>query len=211
MFTIRPGVLPYQRAGISLALICLCALLPACSQIREDVGQPFAVEASRLAAANNYHQVLDLLGPPHRLSVGDAGMVFLYEEIDLIEDQVGINLSHNGFALFKAVAARGIAERRLLLVSFDRQGQNQALKYDEETGAAAWGAALQIIFAVAGVVDDGDLSQSPKVHEWGFALLEPDLPIALNRQQQLDSGSGGIQQQGTPTAVGQQTLELRSR
>lgn len=40
------------------------------------------------------------------------------------------------------------------------------------------------------------------------ALLEADLPAALNRLQNPDHGSYGLQQQATPTSVGQRTLEF---
>lgn len=200
-----------RHLGAVLALAVLSCLLAGCSQIREDVGQPLFVDEAQLASANDYHDVLRFFGPPHRLSVSEAGMVFLYEEIDVFERQLGINLTTNSVALFKAVAARGIAERRFLLVFFDQAGSVQAFEYEEGHDAEASGAALQFVFTVAGVVDDDDLSQSPSIHDWGLSLLEADLPVALNRQQRLDTGHGGVQQQATPTAVGQHTLELRNR
>jgi hypothetical protein len=189
-------------------LPALLALL-ACSTIREDVGQPLMVDESKLSSATDYHAALDLFGPPHRVSAGEAGMVWLYEEIDLEETQLGINLSGKRATLFKAVAARGNADRRLLALFFDRSGQTRATHYEERGGAAARGAALQFIFAVAGVVDGDDLNAPPATHEWGLGLLEADLPVALNRFQHLDHGNYGLQQQATPTAVGQRTLELR--
>jgi hypothetical protein len=179
--------------------------------ITEDVGQPLRVNEDQLVMAQDYHSVLGLFGPPHQLSVGPAGMVFLYEEIDVNERQLGINLSFRKATLFKAVTARGMADRRLLLVSFDKAGKTSALRYQERDDAAASGAALQFVFAVAGVVDDDDLSLPPSTHEWGFGLLEADLPTALNRQYTLHNGENGLQQKATPLGVGQHTLELQSR
>jgi hypothetical protein len=184
-------------------------LLGGCSTIREDVGQPLRVDDRALEGATDYHAVLDAFGPPHRLSIGDTGMVFLYEELDLFELQAGLNLSGKRAALFKAVMARGTAERRVLIASFDSRGNTQAIRYLEGEEAAARGAALQFVFAVAGVVDDDDLSRPPFIHEWGFGLLEADLPCALNRGQSLETGNHGIEQQATPTAVGQHALELQ--
>lgn len=192
-------------------VVLLAAILCGCSVITDDVGQPLRVEEDQLFSVLDYHDVLSLFGPPHQLSVGRAGMVFLYEEIDVNEQQIGINLSVKKATLFKAVMARGMADRRLLLVSFDGGGQTQAIRYQERDDAAASGAALQLIFEVAGVVDDDDLSLPPSIHRWGFELLEADLPMALNRQQRLDNGQHGLQQKATPLAVGQQTLELRAR
>ena len=202
---------PVSQLFSALGLLGLMVVSSGCSQIRDDVGQPLVVDEEQVAVAADYHQVLRLLGPPHAVAAGKSGMVFLYEEIDLIEQQVGINLSKGNIALFKAVAARGMAERKLLLVSFDHRGQTQAVDYRERSDAEASGAALQFVFAVAGVVEDEDLRQVPAAHEWGFGLLEADLPVALNRQQNLTTGKAGVQQQGTPTAVGQHTLELRVR
>jgi hypothetical protein len=192
-------------------LVSILLALGGCSFFREDVGQPLNVDDLKLSRAENSRAALQLFGPPHRLSVGDAGMVFLYEEVDLHETQIGINLGGNRSSLFKAVAARGNDDRRLLVLFFDRQGETRAVHYQERAGESARGAALQFIFALAGVVDDEDLSAPPPIHDWGFDLLESDLPVGLNRQQNLDYGNYGLQQQATPTAAGQRTLELRSR
>jgi hypothetical protein len=181
----------------------------ACSTIREDVGQPLVVEQAQLAHMQTHHEVLDAFGPPHRLSVTSAGMVFLYEEIDLVEKQVGVNLSSGRFTLLKAVAGRSVAERRLLYVDFDTSGLTQSYRYQQRGDASAQGTALQFVVAVAGPVDDDYLSESPQTHEWGLALLQSELPVALNRAQHLDTGGSGVQQQGSPTIVGQHTLELR--
>jgi hypothetical protein len=197
------------RLGLLLALAA--SPMAGCSVIREDVGQPLRVDENELEMAEDFHAVLRRYGPPHRVSVGDAGMVFLYEEIDLFEKQLGINLSYKNVALVKAVSGQGAATRRLLVAFFDPEGRTQAIHYEERPDAAARGAALQFIFAVAGVVDDDDLSEPPAVHDWGFGLLEADLPIALNRAQQIDLGNYGLQQQATPVAIGQRTLELRPR
>jgi hypothetical protein len=207
--TRRRGVARRRLSGACL-VPAACALA-GCSLISEDVGQPLRVAEDQLAQARDYASVLRLFGPPHQLSTSPSGMVFLYEEIDVNERQLGINLSIKKATLFKAVMARGMADRRLLLVSFDEAGRTQALRYQERDDAAASGAALQFIFAVAGVVDDDDLSRPPSTHEWGFDLLEADLPAALNRPHRLHDGEHGLQQKATPLGVGQHTLELQSR
>lgn len=207
MNTRKPALRQPLRAAIAPAVVVLAG----CSVITEDVGQPLQASERQLAQAQDYASVLRMFGPPHQVSSGTSGMVFLYEEIDVEERQLGINLSVRKATLFKAVVARGMADRRLLLVSFDPSGKTQALAYQERDDAAASGAALQFIFAVTGVVDDDDLSVSPTIHEWGFDLLTADLPIALNRQQSLHSGEHGVQQKATPSGVGQHTLELRYR
>lgn len=177
--------------------------------IRQDVGQPLVVDLDALAAAPDYHHVLRLLGPPHKLNRADHGMAFLYEEVDLTERQLGISLATNDIALFKAVIAREVADRQVLMVTFDADGQTQAFSYRGWSEIAAQGGALQFVFVVANVADEGDLNDPPTAHHWGFGLLEADLPRQLNRSNSLDTGNAGLGQKGTPTNVGQHALELR--
>lgn len=177
--------------------------------IRQDVGQPLVVDTDALAAVADYQGALRQLGPPHKLSRTDTGMTFLYEEVDLTERQIGLNLTVNEIALLKIVVAREIADRRTLVLTFDAEGATQSANYWEWSDIAGEGAGLQFVFMLAGVADEGDLNDSPAAHDWGFGLLEADLPRALNRQQNLDTGIAGIELKGTPTNIGQHVLELR--
>ena len=197
-----------KRAAVLLLLLCISLLLCGCSVIRQDVGQSLVVDLKALAAASDYHQVLRMLGPPHKLSRAEHGMVFLYEEVDLVERQLGISLATDEIALFKAVIAREMADRQVLLVAFDANGNTQSMGHRKWSDIAAQGGALQFAFVVADVADAGDLNDSPVGHRWGFGLLEGDLPRLLNRQNSLDSGNAGVGQKGTPTKVGQNALEL---
>lgn len=190
-------------------LFCACLLSTGCSVIRQDVGQPLVVDLDAVAAASDYHEVLRLLGPPHTLSRADQGMAFLYEEVDLTERQFGISLGTGEVSLFKAVVAREIADRQVLILTFDADGRTQAYSYREWSDVAAQGGALQFIFAVANVADEGDLNDPPPAHRWGGSLLEPDLARQLNRPHGLEAGHAGIEQKGTPTNIGQHALELR--
>jgi len=198
-----------RRTAAALLLLCFSLFSCGCSVIRQDVGQPLVVDLEALAAAPDYHQVLRMLGPPHKLSRAEHGMAFLYEELDLVERQLGISLATDDIALFKAVIAREVADRQTLLVTFDADGNMQAIGYRKWSDIAAQGGALQFAFVVADVADAGDLNDSPLGHYWGFGLLEGDLPRLLNRQNSLDSGSAGVGQKGTPTNVGQNALELQ--
>lgn len=201
-----------RRHGVPSLAACFAmigtALGCGCSQIREDVGQPLVVNEAVLASVSSFHEALDRFGPPHGVARSRSAMVFLYEEIDLAETQLGVSLSTGDLALFKAVAARGTAERRLLVITFDALGRTRSARFDTYLQPAGRGAALQFLFAVAGIVDDDDLSLSPAAHDWGMQLLEADLPVALNRAQSMHTGRGGLEQRGTPTSVGQRTLEL---
>ena len=145
MYLSRSAAALREHVSTSLLIAILSLLSSACSQIREDVGQPLVVDEAQLAAAADYHDILRVLGPPHRLSTNKPGMVFLYEEIDLLEQQLGVNLKVKNVALFKAVVASGAAERRLLLVFFDHHGIVQAYEYREGPEAEASGGALQFL------------------------------------------------------------------
>jgi hypothetical protein len=49
------------------------------------------------------------------------------------------------------------------------------------------------------------LTAAAPQHQWGRSLLHP-LPHTLNAANDLDTGLHGLEQRGTPTAVGQRTL-----
>jgi outer membrane protein assembly factor BamE (lipoprotein component of BamABCDE complex) len=196
-------------AAAVLAVSSACLLLSGCSIIRQDVGQALVIDKEVLANAHDYRQVLRMLGPPHKLSKTDGGMTFLYEEVDLLERQVGLNLGVGDKVLLKAVAAREYADLRTLVLTFDAQGKTQSFNYREWSDIAAQGAALQFVFVVASVADEGDLNDSPSNHHWGFGLLKANLPRALNRPSSLETGENGVELKGTPTNIGQHALELR--
>jgi hypothetical protein len=200
---------PARARAAALLVLFICLPLLGCSVIRQDVGQPLEVDTEALATAPDYHHVLRTLGPPHKLSRTDHGMTFLYEEVDLLERQLGLSLTVNDTTLFKAVVAREFSDQRTLVITFDAEGKTQAFDYRDWSDIAAQGAALQFIFVLAGVADEGDLNASPAAHQWGFGLLEANLPRALNRQNNLDNGTAGVELKGTPTSTGQHALELR--
>jgi hypothetical protein len=60
---------------------------------------------------------------------------------------------------------------------------------------------------VVDVVEVGDLVGKMPHHRWGATSLLP-LPEAINSSSRPDMGDTGIQQRGTPTGVGQQSLEM---
>jgi hypothetical protein len=51
-----------------------------------------------------------------------------------------------------------------------------------------------------------ELTTPTPQHHWGMSMLNP-LPQTLNAASDLDAGMQGLEQRGTPTAVGQRTLE----
>jgi hypothetical protein len=96
-----------------------------------------------------------------------------------------------------------------LVATFDAEGKTLAVDYREWSDVVAQGAALQFVFVLAGVADEGDLNASPAVHQWGFGMLEADLARSLNQPNSLDNGKTGVELKGTPTSIGQHAMELR--
>ena len=192
-----------------MAAVGIGMLLQACTVIHQEVGQALHVDHSSLSEATHYSEVLDLLGPPHKISRTSSGMVFAYEEVDLTERQLGVNLTIKDVTLLKVVVAREYADRQALMIVFDEGGDLKSYGHDEWSDIVAEGGAFQFIFVIASVADEGTLNDSPIVHDWGMGLLEANHSHSLNRQSNLDTGQSGIEQIGTPTAVGQRTLELR--
>ena len=70
------------------------------------------------------------------------------------------------------------------------------------------GSSLQFLFTVEQMVDTKYLEKDPVQQDWGFLLLKP-ISQTLNSNQSLDTGAKGLELIGTPTAVGQRTLEMR--
>ena len=50
-----------------------------------------------------------------------------------------------------------------------------------------------------------ELTAAAPQHRWGMSLLNP-LPQTLNAANDIDVGMHGLEQRGTPRAVGQRTL-----
>jgi hypothetical protein len=52
-----------------------------------------------------------------------------------------------------------------------------------------------------------ELAASAPQHRWGMSMLNPP-PKTLNAANDIDAGIHGLEQRGTPIAVGQRTLEV---
>ena len=72
----------------------------------------------RLGQAADVSTILDILGPPARLSALPGGFVFLYEQIEFYENQFGIGSSHDFFQFFKFSLAKIATPPSFLFVSF---------------------------------------------------------------------------------------------
>jgi hypothetical protein len=180
-----------------------------CTVIRQSYDVPSGESALLEKGRTHYRDVLRALGPPAALSALGDGMVFLYEDADLTESQLGLNIRYRDTPVLKFVVGRGHADRGAAVLVFDRAGLVRTAYRQDWTQPLGTGLGLQVVVAVVPVTDPGGLDRSPAVHEWGAMLLEPELPVALNRQSSLDTGQGGLEQTGPLLSAGQHTLELR--
>jgi len=94
-----------------------------------------------------------------------------------------------------------------LLLTFDKQHLLSSATHSQWDNYGGGGQAVQPFFGFVSVVDADDLTDSLPQHRWGSTLLQR-LPGTLNSNSSLDSGQNGLQQRGTPTAAGQQALEM---
>lgn len=190
------------RTGLALVLALSAT---ACADLRFTRGPLLELDATTLVPGEmRTGDVLAALGPPDKLSRAGRGFVFLYERFDARERQLGVSLPiRQGL---KLVVGRGTARRQSLLLEFDADGTLVAEQLDDRSGRIGGGSALQLFVTVAPMVDVSALTERATEHHWGAGLLRP-LPQTLNRGQDLESGSQGLEQRATPRRAGQRTLE----
>jgi len=156
-------------------------------------------------------EILDQLGPPHKISALPGGFVFLYEYYAPQGWQAGGRLPVQEAEFFKWVRAdlgAGFARRQVLVLLFDDTGMlTQKKRLQEEREDIGVGAKLSLLSGSGNPIDTIDADMTGGPNQWGASLLMP-LGKALNRGQNLETGQSGVEQVGTTTNVGQHTLEL---
>ncbi|CAA0100803.1 Uncharacterised protein [Halioglobus japonicus] len=190
----------------SLCTLLACGLLAACSQWRYDLGAPLAdtpIPAERTTLADT----LALLGPPLLMTATDNGFVLAWEHWHIREDSVGFRLGALGADFMSADWGEMRIKGEFLLLTFDKQHLLTSSSRSEWDNYGGGGKAIQPLFGFVSVVDVDDLTDVMPQHRWGRSLLQR-LPGVLNTSSNLDTGQSGLQQRGTPTAAGQQSLEM---
>ena len=190
-----------------LVVMVACLLLSACSQWRYDLGESLANEELP-QQGTPLGQVLNQLGPPVRMSATDTGYVLAWEYWHIEEDSLGISLGVMGADFLSADWGEMQVSGNFLLLAFDRQHLLSSAARSEWDNYGGGGKGIQPLFGFVSVVDTDDLTGSLPQHVWGGALLQRRLPVALNRDSNSDTGQSGLQQRGTPKAVGQHSLEM---
>ena len=201
-----PPVLRHRHKTWLIAGLLL--LLQGCTQWRYDIGQSL-VDVQTPDAGQRPHlgEVLLQLGPPQRLSSTTNGYVMAWEHWLIREDSIGFSLGFLGADLLSIDWGDAKVSGEFLLLTFDGEHRLVSSDFSSWDGSAGGGSAVQPIFGVVSVVDVDDLTERMPQHDWGRGNLLR-LPEAINAASAPDLGSGGIEQRGTPTGVGQRSLEM---
>ncbi len=186
--------------------IVLALFLVGCSVVKRDLGPPVApVDSLSEDGETHYGEVLRSLGPPDRVSALSVGMAFLYEHLFLTESTAAVT---RGGGWFNLSAAWLTVERETLLFVFDDEGILRGQSYGERVDDLGSGADAAFLAITDKHVSSSDIDEDGGPYEWGSRLLE-SLPRTLNDEQSPSVGDAGVQQRGTATNVGQNTLEMR--
>lgn len=199
-----------SRAAFPL-LIAL--LLSGCSTLYKRVdpgmGEVDKDEIAFKAGQTHYHDVLDQLGPPSRLSSMGEGFAFLYEAMLIRELQTGIGGQSGFWQLLKFSFADSKLFRHTAMLTFNDDGILISAAYSDTAEPLGRSGAIQPILTVQQIVDTTRFEDDAvDVVDWGMSMLAKP-PETLNVGQSLSSGTGGFEQSGTTTRVGQHTLEMR--
>ena len=203
----RPTFVSRRRTALGLACICTLLILQGCTQWRYTLGDPLSRKQTPTTVETpSLGSVLAALGPPMRMSATVDGYVLAWEHWRIKEDTVGLSLGPLGVDFLSIDVGNARMEGEFILATFNSEHELTGAAFSDWDSEAGRGQALQPFFGVS-VVDVDDLVSRLPHHRWGAASLDR-LPEALNAHNRPDTGQAGIQQRGTPTGIGQQTLEM---
>ena len=174
-------------------------LLCTTSCTRIHISNDTAIDAARTRTIQHhtsYADVLQALGPPAKVTALPAGFAFLYESTHVV--QRGIALS---FYFIRASATKGDRTIDAYVVVFD--GRGLVVGHEQRTKSVPLSVTFALTIPTGG--PPRALTASAPQHHWGLSLLHP-LPHTLNAANDIDAGMHGLEQRGTPMAVGQRTL-----
>ena len=177
--------------------------------MEHELGKPLLLdEFGSIATRSHYAEVLDIFGPPTKMSTLPGGMVFQYEHITLKERQYGLILPGEIGKWIKAVYATADADIEVMMFVFDGDGNLRSADTETWSADAGAGVSVTLIFSAGSLTDTSHYEQSASRQlEWGAALTQPPL-TGLNARQNLEIGANGVQLTATSTKVGQHSLEL---
>ena len=196
---------------IKTAAVLLAALLlSGCyTQWRYDLGDHLTrPNIDQLEKGMPLSEVMDIFGPPQRMSASVSGYIMAWEHWQVDEDSLGFRLGALGADLLSLDWGKSRIRGEFLLVTFDRDHRLSGTTVSEWDSDAGGGQGIQPIDSVLSTVDVDDLVARLPQHDWGATYLM-ELPQALNTPSSPTSGQAGVEQRGTPPTIGQKSLEQR--
>ncbi|MEH6571493.1 MAG: hypothetical protein V7709_20590 [Halioglobus sp.] len=185
-----------------------CILLSACSYYSYDLGERLSrIQIPDPSEQLDRGEILRNLGPPQRISATTSGYVMAWEHWDISETKVGFSLGFAGAEALSVDMGKSRVQGEFLLLGFNDEHQLTDSAFTKWDDSAGGGRAIQPFGGLVSVVDVDDLLEDMPQHEWGAGSLAK-LPVTLNTDNRPDMGQNGIEQRGTPTAVGQRALEM---
>jgi hypothetical protein len=180
------------------SLLFILTLISSCTRVHINNDKEIDAARTRTIQHNTpYTDVLAALGPPAKVTALPSGFAFLYESTQVL--QRGIALS---FYFIRASVTKGDRVLDAYVVVFDERGL--VVGHEQITKSMPLSLSFAVTIPTGG--PPRELIASAPQHHWGMSMLNP-LPQTLNAANDIDAGMHGLEQRGTPIAVGQRTLE----
>jgi hypothetical protein len=201
-----------SNASVVTVVVIALALLTGCTVITKDIEHDFADAAEQWLENDPFPDVdnaLSVLGPPSSITAVPGGYALLYQRFDILERQIGINSEQAFLSWFKFSLADADGETDTLVLHFNNDDLLVASRLSSQKEDYGEGGSVMFVLSLGSIVDTSDIQDSrwgPR--NWGISLLQPPI-VAQNRRSSLDAGESGLELRGTPTHVGQRTLEYR--
>ena len=186
----------YQYIFVVSSLFVLI-LISSCTRIHIRNDKEIDAARTHLIQHNTaYADVLVALGPPAKVTSLPSGFAFLYESTQVL--QRGIALS---VYFIRVSVTKGDRLLDSYVVVFDERGL--VVGHEKLTKSVPLSITFSLTIPTGG--PPRELTASAPQHHWGMSLLNP-LPQTLNATNDIDVGMHGLEQRGTPMAIGQRTL-----
>ncbi len=185
---------------------CL-ALLAGCSQSYHFLGESLPDDLEGRLSNSTRSELLETLGPPHRLSSTPDGYVMAWEYWQIEEVGLGVGLSALGIDALQFDWGDASVDSDFILVYVDDQHRVTDISRSTYIGDISNAASLMPLVGVGQFMDVDDLTEPLPQHAWGGSMLLP-LPESQNNTMRPGMGDTGIEQRGTPAGIGQRSLEF---
>ena len=185
---------------------CL-VLMVGCSQSYHFLGESLPKDLDQRLSGGTLSELLETLGPPHRLSSTPHGYVMAWEHWQIEEVGVGVGLSALGIDALQLDWGDASVDSDFILVHVDDQHRVTEVTRATWAGDVSDAASLMPLVGVGQFMDVDDLTEPLPQHHWGASMLLP-LPESQNNRWRPGMGDTGIEQRGTPVGIGQRSLEF---